>query len=254
MKKIYTLVLALMMFMSIQAQVLPDLFPLVESEIAVEYDSINKTLSNIDFFIANADADCGSYGFSLLLINEDGDGYEVFYSYSEAGLPANTKTQIKPNIVVDIMSEVEKQSIPEAVYLFGVYVDIDNEVTESDETNNVIILDKTIFIDLTSVSDTTNSDTTATFINENLSTINSLVCYPNPALENTNVSFELSQTDKVAVKVFNTLGEVVYTVVNEELSQGEYNYSLDLGTYTKGLYFVELTTSKGKQTSKFIKR
>ena len=65
---------------------------------------------------------------------------------------------------------------------------------------------------------------------------------PNPSRDVFNVAFTSEDVQDLEVRVINVVGEVVYT---EDLQQfvGEYTKSLDLATYTKGVYFLEITTN-----------
>jgi len=51
--------------------------------------------------------------------------------------------------------------------------------------------------------------------------------------------------------VFNVVGEVVYTE-NLEQFVGEYTKAIDLATYTKGVYFLEIETNDGIINKKLI--
>jgi len=81
--------------------------------------------------------------------------------------------------------------------------------------------------------------------------INNLDVYPNPSRDLFNVSFTSEDTQDLEVRVINVVGEVVYT---ESLSQfiGEYTKQVDLATYTKGVYFLEITTNNGVINKKLI--
>ena len=71
--------------------------------------------------------------------------------------------------------------------------------------------------------------------------ITNLDVYPNPSRDVFNVAFTSEDVQDLEVRVINVVGEVVYT---EDLQQfvGEYTKSIDLATYTKGVYFLEITT------------
>ena len=53
------------------------------------------------------------------------------------------------------------------------------------------------------------------------------------------------------LRVINVVGEVVYTD-NLEQFVGEYTKAIDLSTYTKGVYFLEITTGNGVVNKKLI--
>ena len=81
--------------------------------------------------------------------------------------------------------------------------------------------------------------------------INNLDVYPNPSRDIFNVSFTSEDAQDLEVRIINVVGEVVYT---ESLGQfvGEYTKQVDLATYTKGVYFLEITTNNGVVNKKLI--
>jgi hypothetical protein len=83
------------------------------------------------------------------------------------------------------------------------------------------------------------------------SAIANLDVYPNPSRDIFNVTFTSEDAQDLDVRVINVVGEVVYT---ENLDQfiGEYTKAIDLATYTKGVYFLEITTNNGVVNKKLI--
>ncbi|MAR39825.1 MAG: hypothetical protein CMD22_03955 [Flavobacteriales bacterium] len=81
--------------------------------------------------------------------------------------------------------------------------------------------------------------------------INHLDVYPNPSRDIFNVSFTSEDVQDLEVRVINVIGEVVYT---ENLNKfiGQYTKQVDLSTYTKGVYFLEITTNNGVINKKII--
>ncbi|MBK7630408.1 MAG: T9SS type A sorting domain-containing protein [Ignavibacteriales bacterium] len=76
--------------------------------------------------------------------------------------------------------------------------------------------------------------------------------YPNPFNPATIISFSLPELSYVELKVYNILGIEVTTVVNRELSQGNYNYNFDGSSLSSGVYFYTLKTNNFNQTKKMI--
>lgn len=74
--------------------------------------------------------------------------------------------------------------------------------------------------------------------------------YPNPFNPATIISFSLPELSYVELKVYNILGIEVTTVVNRELSQGNYNYNFDGSSLSSGVYFYTLKTNNFNQTKK----
>jgi len=81
--------------------------------------------------------------------------------------------------------------------------------------------------------------------------INNLDVYPNPSRDIFNVTFTSEDVQDLEVRVINIVGEVIYA---ESLEQfvGEYTKAIDLATYTKGVYFLEITTNTGVVNKKLI--
>jgi hypothetical protein len=65
------------------------------------------------------------------------------------------------------------------------------------------------------------------------------------------VTFTSEEAQDLEVRVINVVGEVVYTE-NLEKFIGEYSKKVDLATYTKGVYFLEITTTNGVINKKLI--
>jgi hypothetical protein len=86
---------------------------------------------------------------------------------------------------------------------------------------------------------------------EGSTAINNLSVYPNPSRDIFNVSFTSEDAQDLEVRVINVVGEVVYTE-NLEQFVGEYTKQVDLATYTKGIYFLEITTNNGVVNKKLI--
>ena len=83
------------------------------------------------------------------------------------------------------------------------------------------------------------------------SSINNLFIYPNPSRDIFNVSFISENVQNLEVRVLNIVGAVIYTE-NLEQFVGEYTKAIDLATYTKGVYFLEITTNNGVVNKKLI--
>jgi hypothetical protein len=81
--------------------------------------------------------------------------------------------------------------------------------------------------------------------------IANLDVYPNPSRDIFNVAFTSDDVQDLEVRVINVVGEAVYTE-NLEQFVGEYTKMIDLGTYTKGVYFLEITTNNGVVNKKLI--
>ena len=81
--------------------------------------------------------------------------------------------------------------------------------------------------------------------------IDRLSVYPNPSREIFNIEFTSSSKQSLVVRVVNILGEYVLEDILEDF-KGEYNKQVDLATYTKGVYFLEIETTDGVINKKLI--
>ena len=81
--------------------------------------------------------------------------------------------------------------------------------------------------------------------------IGNLDVYPNPSRDIFNVTFTSENIQDLELRIINIVGEVIVTE-NLEQFVGEYNKQVDLATYTKGVYFLEIKTNNGVINKKLI--
>lgn len=74
----------------------------------------------------------------------------------------------------------------------------------------------------------------------------SLQNYPNPFRGNTNIAFQLPVTGLATLKVFNTMGVEVSTLINKKLEAGNYTVSFDGASLPAGVYHYTLRYGKEK--------
>jgi len=81
--------------------------------------------------------------------------------------------------------------------------------------------------------------------------------FPNPFNPTTEIQFALPDNAQVSLKIYNIAGELVKTLVNEELSAGNYTYRWN-GTnenskkVSAGMYFYQISTPKYNETRKMV--
>ena len=96
---------------------------------------------------------------------------------------------------------------------------------------------------------------TATSVNENEITPLGYTLYqnyPNPFNPSTTISFSIPTEEFVSLKVFNSLGEEVAELVNENKPAGSYSVSFDAGNLTSGVYFYKMSAGSFVETNKMI--
>lgn len=75
--------------------------------------------------------------------------------------------------------------------------------------------------------------------------------YPNPASDQATISFSLPKEGKVKLTLYNSLGQVIRTVLQSELVAGPYSIDLELEDLESGMYFYSLEFNGMLQTKKF---
>jgi hypothetical protein len=76
--------------------------------------------------------------------------------------------------------------------------------------------------------------------------------YPNPFNPVTKIEFSLPQESDVTLTVYNSLGEKVALLINENLPAGKYSSSFDASALSSGVYFYRLTAGSFSATNKMI--
>ncbi|MEK7263399.1 MAG: T9SS type A sorting domain-containing protein, partial [Bacteroidota bacterium] len=94
-------------------------------------------------------------------------------------------------------------------------------------------------------------------LNENISTIPTVIQlsqnFPNPFNSTTQMRFTLSKAEKVTLKVFDTSGKEILTLLNNVLKeQGVYEISVDVSSLASGIYFYRLSSTKEFITKKMV--
>jgi hypothetical protein len=74
--------------------------------------------------------------------------------------------------------------------------------------------------------------------------------YPNPFNPNTVIEFTIRKPSLVLIKILNSAGQEIATIVNEPLSQGKYRKIWDAKGFPSGAYFYRLVTPEYQETKK----
>ena len=86
---------------------------------------------------------------------------------------------------------------------------------------------------------------------EELSGLTSIEMAPNPAENETTLSFNATNEQAVSVNVFDQLGKAVL-VLEKEINQGLNTLAISTGQFENGMYFVTVHTATGSITRKLI--
>ena len=77
--------------------------------------------------------------------------------------------------------------------------------------------------------------------------------YPNPFNPKTAIRYQLAVAGQVELAIFNTLGQKVATLVNEQQPAGFFEVTFDASGLAGGIYFYQLKTDRGFiQTKKLL--
>lgn len=76
--------------------------------------------------------------------------------------------------------------------------------------------------------------------------------YPNPFNPATNIEFQIPNSELVSLKVYDIAGKLVTTLVNENLSAGNYKVQFNGLSFSSGVYFYTLETESLIQTRKML--
>ena len=64
--------------------------------------------------------------------------------------------------------------------------------------------------------------------------------YPNPFNPATNIKFSVGKSSQITIKIYNSLGNEVITLVDEKLGRGQYSVDFNASMLSSGVYFYTL--------------
>ena len=76
--------------------------------------------------------------------------------------------------------------------------------------------------------------------------------YPNPFNPSTHITYSLTRPDIVHLRIYNILGQVVATVVNEKEAPGTYDQVWRAERFGSGVYFYRLDAGTFSQIRKML--
>jgi len=74
--------------------------------------------------------------------------------------------------------------------------------------------------------------------------------FPNPFNPTTTIGYEVPEKQRVKLAVYNVLGQLVATLVDEERSAGRYSVTWDAGRLPSGVYFYRMEAGSFTETKK----
>jgi 5'-nucleotidase len=76
--------------------------------------------------------------------------------------------------------------------------------------------------------------------------------YPNPFNPSTKIIFKLPVKSHVTLKIYNSLGQLVETLIDSQMDAGSYDSVLKSNNLTSGVYFYQLKADNFLQTRKMV--
>lgn len=85
---------------------------------------------------------------------------------------------------------------------------------------------------------------------DDISALNSLEVYPNPAIDKFKVVLDMEQSERVTIDVLDITGKTVFTENLGQLSAGQNTQTLDVSDLDAGIYLVNITIGNNQATTK----
>ena len=76
--------------------------------------------------------------------------------------------------------------------------------------------------------------------------------YPNPFNPSTVIKFSVPNSSVVLLKVYDSMGKEVTTLVNEGLTAGTYRVDWNAANFTSGIYYYKIETEQFIETRKML--
>lgn len=77
--------------------------------------------------------------------------------------------------------------------------------------------------------------------------------YPNPFNPSTNIKFSIAQSGNVSLKIYNALGQLVKTIIdNVYENKGSYEFNVNMDNFASGIYFYMLNQGNQQITKKMV--
>jgi hypothetical protein len=77
--------------------------------------------------------------------------------------------------------------------------------------------------------------------------------YPNPVNDYYSLAVNIKNKSDVKVQLFDVTGRLTQEVIEENLNTGNHDFKIPVKNFTRGIYFLKVTTEEGQNTIKLIK-
>ncbi len=76
--------------------------------------------------------------------------------------------------------------------------------------------------------------------------------YPNPFNPSTTIQFAMPKEGRVSIKIYNILGKHIATLIDGFQYAGYHEVTLNLDTYSSGIYFYQMKIGSFLETKKMM--
>ncbi|HMQ69139.1 MAG TPA: endonuclease [Ignavibacteria bacterium] len=188
-----------------------------------------------------------NYSFDTLAVNDTSSLILTLFNYGTGDLNINSVNSSSPQFSVEnFPSAIAQNELGYARIKFR-----PDQINQSfNSTLTILSNDTTIFVNLTGHSNNTVGVTTySTGIPVTYSLQQN---YPNPFNPSTHLGFGVPELGFVTLKIYDALGSEIATLVNENLSPGNYELNWNASDFPSGVYYYTLKTGNFSETKKMF--
>ncbi|HEU4716716.1 MAG TPA: T9SS type A sorting domain-containing protein [Bacteroidia bacterium] len=188
-------------------------------------------IHNITVDVVNNDnTGAGSFDVAMYLYDQSSGNHWVIGTTNIPSLSGNSLITIS-SWDIDINNT---PGIPAGTYRLGIWVDSNDDISETDENNNTGLLAGNI-----------SYNPSASGIASAVVAASSVTCFPNPANVSATFTYSLTQNTNVSVKLYDITGNLVSTLSdNEQSAAGDHQLTIDTSSLPDGVYFITLSTGE----------
>lgn len=230
-------------FMADNDNIVPD--PSGEYDDWIElYNNSTSTISLNGYFLSDESGDLTQWVFPDTSIGPN--DYLIIWADDDEGQPglhANFKLSASGEEIVLVAPDT---TVVDDV-TFGEQITDLSTGRYPNGTGSFVLMNPTFSAEntpgISDVDDSNNEQPNDFVLNQN---------YPNPFNPSTTISFSIPVQGDVSLKIFNIIGQEVATLVNENLSAGNYSFNWNVSNQTSGIYFYNLQVGNFVETKKMI--
>ena len=207
----------------------------------------------------NSDEDISLSGYFL---SDDGDDLSL-WAFPDTTISANGYLIVwadKDEDQVGLHADLKLSSSGETLYLSNSDTTIVDEVSFGEQTDDISYgrypNGTGSFVQMTPTFGSENGDgTTGVETEERTETPNEFTLqqnYPNPFNPSTKIRFTMPVAGKATLKIYNVVGQVIATLVDQELAQGNYEYQWQAVDQPSGIYYYSLKSGAYSETKRMV--